>query len=731
MKRIQKVMLLVLALLLITTSAHATASSQLLDIPGLIADVTFGMDHTSAANAVKAIHADASVYSDGVSFNDSIWGFDDTTVMYLWPKGGVVNQIGCNFTYGEDGPMFSDIEAILLEMYGEPIARMSDRNLFAPKGDYAWDIDLSGRVRSSTTSSGRVDTATNNAIEYLFVYNDTGILLTVTNIEMTVFMNFMGSVMNIGGDDYVTICYTVLTPEDFEAALAAGMTFSSVKTSTQGTEAEASDAQDAITTITEGDFTYKIAGGEATITAYTGTAKTVKVNSEVNGVKITAIDGFGKGYDELSNIILPETISSVQVKAFSAFKNVTFTVDSKNEYLASIDGNLFDKKAKSLLFGKSGILSIPSGIKSISADACRARTFTSIVIPDSVIEIGDRAFEKAHFSSISFGTGLQKIGTDAFNNASLGRAALKLPDSLVTIGDRAFRNFGAVSEISFGSNIEFIGEEAFAGLDIMGTYLQYYPCSHSRCHDDYSKTFSIVLPASLRHLGKRAFADIHWVHDEGHGGYCSVTGKFSPSDGQFRYYYYSGTLTITLNTASLDGIIEDGVFDQSNGRYAGWNMHKNLADPSFYVNVTLTGNSCPLVIGANAFKEVDTVTLGTNAQIAGLGASAFEKSYIKDTPSFSDEFTVLNEAVFNECRNFTLSEIPASVTRIESKALSCSSIKQLELGSQIEFIAPDAFDDNVVFSVYSNTYAETWAIENSQQYEYVGGAVDDYSWLND
>ncbi len=718
-----------LVMLLILTGAAAEEPD--IEILGLMETVAMGMDGTAVSEQVTAVHEGASVYSDGTMFKTTVLGYEETNVLYLWPKDGQMNQVVYNFSYDENGPTFNEILAMLQNSFGEPALRMDQDNLFKPTSSYEWSIAVSNKVSTTKQTNGSVENQTVEAVEYLVEYGDSTLLILIKNTEMKIFVELFGSLRNIGTDDYVELIYTVLSDADAQAVREAGLPFATYTTEAETAAAEAeTEAAEAPASLTDGEFTYTITGGAAMVTGYTGSGKTVKIPAEVNGYPVTVVEGFGKGYSELNSIILPESISSFQAAAFSAFANVSFTVEGANEHLASINGSLYNKKEKTLLFGAAGVLEIPEGIVAIAPDACRARKFTTVKLPGSLKAIGARAFENADLSFISFGEGLEEIGENAFCNASLSRSALKLPESLITIGDRAFKNFGVVSEISLGSRIAWIGDEAFAGLNILGTHLAHYPCSHSKCRDDHSMKFYLTLPSTLTHLGTRAFADLCWVHKDGSGGYCSVSGKFSPADGKFRYVYYPGTLNITFDADALGGVIPDGAFDQQNGRYEGWNNH-NISDPQFYVKVTLSGNGTTLKVGNRAFRNLNNITLPTGTKIASVGSNAFEETNISGTLSFTDECTVFPSGAFHDASGmFLITYIPDSVTRIESQALSFSGITEIELGPQLEFIAPDAFRANVLFTIYSDTYAEQWAIDNLQNYQYTSVQEDDLSWLN-
>lgn len=101
----------------------------------------------------------------------------------------------------------------------------------------------------------------------------------------------------------------------------------------------------------------------------------------------------------------------------------------------------------------------------IGKDFQSLRNIQNITIGNSVTEIGEEAFCPVgatywtDLTGITLSNNLQTIGKNAF----IGRRSVRkfeLPNSLVTIGEGAFENCVS-AEFSFGSNIETIGKNAF------------------------------------------------------------------------------------------------------------------------------------------------------------------------------------------------------------------------------------------------------------------------------
>lgn len=122
-----------------------------------------------------------------------------------------------------------------------------------------------------------------------------------------------------------------------------------------------------------------------------------------------------------------------------------------------------------------------------------------IEIPDTVVTIGERAFQNSAISNIKLPSNLQEIGKYSFSGTKL--VDIVLPDRLSEIPASAFASCKVLKDIKFPEHLVTIGNYAF-----------------SNCY----KLNSIVLPEGLVSIGNGAFGGCGW---KDYGGYSfeSVT----------------------------------------------------------------------------------------------------------------------------------------------------------------------------------------------------------------
>lgn len=86
-----------------------------------------------------------------------------------------------------------------------------------------------------------------------------------------------------------------------------------------------------------------------------------------------------------------------------------------------------------------------------------------VIIPDSVIKIGERAFENSSVKEVSFsGKNLRSIEGYAFNLCQ-ELHHLQIPDGVIQIGDHAFSNCSELHYISLPDSLVDVGEEILVG----------------------------------------------------------------------------------------------------------------------------------------------------------------------------------------------------------------------------------------------------------------------------
>ena len=146
----------------------------------------------------------------------------------------------------------------------------------------------------------------------------------------------------------------------------------------------------------------------------------------------------------------------------------------KNPYTLTIEGNgrmqgltangelrSWNKLLHAL--GRQAHLELKGNITALDPHALEGITYIKkgLVLPDSIVEIGDSVFSKKSIvGNLVFPKNLKKIGNSAFRNLSY-KGDLSLPDGLESIGESAFRDLKESNTITIPASVTHIGIGAF------------------------------------------------------------------------------------------------------------------------------------------------------------------------------------------------------------------------------------------------------------------------------
>ena len=156
----------------------------------------------------------------------------------------------------------------------------------------------------------------------------------------------------------------------------------------------------------------------------------------------------------LKTIILPNTITSIGVKAF--------------DHCTSLES-----------------LYLPNSIASIGRGAFRVcEALTSVTIPNRVTCIEDETFESCErLSSVVIPSSVTSIGEEAFEDCR-ALSDLTIPNNVTLIKEEAFKHCRGLTNVTLGNSVETIEHSAF---------------------DDCPILTSLTIPASVLNIGSYAF----------------------------------------------------------------------------------------------------------------------------------------------------------------------------------------------------------------------------------
>ena len=231
---------------------------------------------------------------------------------------------------------------------------------------------------------------------------------------------------------------------------------------------------------TEGDYTYTVSSGKATITDCSESISgAITIPSTLGGYPVTSIGSYAfYNCSSLTSVTIPDSVTSIGScafyecfsltsvtigssvtsigsQAFSWCSSLTdIRVDENNPaYCSDSYGVLLSKDKTTLILapgGISGVYTVPDSVKSIGSYAFQfCSSLTSVTIPDSVTSIGSCAFyECFSLTSVTIGSSVTSIGSQAFSWCS-SLTSVTIPDSVESIGNWAFAHCASLTDVYY------------------------------------------------------------------------------------------------------------------------------------------------------------------------------------------------------------------------------------------------------------------------------------------
>jgi len=169
------------------------------------------------------------------------------------------------------------------------------------------------------------------------------------------------------------------------------------------------------------------------------------------------------GCSELTTINIPKHLSEIKYTSLyarfttiadSCKKLTSFSVAKGNPAFSDINGILYNKD-------KTILIRCPEGIKG------------EVVIPASVVEIAQSAFENSNIQRVKFGKNVQIIGKNAFRNCT-SLTAVEFSKKLKCIDDRAFLDCKILGDIDIPESVNWIGSDVFKNCECLGKISVYW-----------------------------------------------------------------------------------------------------------------------------------------------------------------------------------------------------------------------------------------------------------------
>ncbi len=447
----------------------------------------------------------------------------------------------------------------------------------------------------------------------------------------------------------------------------------------------------------------------------------------------TSVGVTGATDSSITELVIPETVNydnydfhvtEIRYQAFQNYARLTKILMGNNVEVIKNYGfsgckNLVDVKLSNSLYD--------AGYKAFE----NCTRLESITLPLSLTGDASEMFSGCKsLKTVEFAEGATKIPNGLFKNGSI--TSFVCPESIVEIGEYAFENCSNLKEVKFSDKLEIIGKGAFYNcgkiqeIELPKSLKEMKNGYANGVFSNCSSLKKISIPKSLKE-GNLAFKGCSLLNEiEWENGITKIP------DGLFK------------NCAGLENVkIPDTVTEI--GRYAFENC-SNLVNISFPNSLQVIGegafkdcNKIKDINLPNGLQEMQNGYYnGAFSYCTGLQKvsipSSLKKGYLafKGCNSLSEiewiqGITKIPEGLFRECAGLKSVVIPDSITQIEGNAFAeCSNLQEIYLPNNTVDIADNAFNKcpYLVMKMNRDSYASRHAIVNKIPFEWIGNSME-------
>lgn len=341
-------------------------------------------------------------------------------------------------------------------------------------------------------------------------------------------------------------------------------------------------------------------------------------------------------------------------------------------------------------------------------------------IPENVIHIANKCFSNArHLETIFVPEGVESIGCKAFEDC-YSLKSLDLPKSVKFIGESAFWGCEALEEIWSLGSISTIEPNTFEGCNLK--YVHFPSCLVSIMDNAFNsndKLRNIDLPDTLERIGNHAFA------------YCSNLKRINLGDslkfiGDFCFYQCAvqevrlPSSLIKLGTRPFDKVTN--IITRDDCQYKaerGMLINQSTKNLECYFgdssSITLKDVKS---ISPLAFYDSKVVEVILSNDITSLPEYAFYNSQNLINLRLSEGLELINTGAFYGCKNLRNISIPKTVQNVNSAAFcKCVSLERIELKGTMT---------NISESIIEYRYYEHFPSAYHSHHILMGSTISDF-----
>ena len=359
--------------------------------------------------------------------------------------------------------------------------------------------------------------------------------------------------------------------------------------------------------------------------AFSDNYKVTSVTFGENSQLTTIGDNAFYACDSLTSIVIPDGVTSIGDNAFyycdllvEVYNYSALPIEKGSEdygYVAYYARDLYttNRPSKVTTDENGFVIYTNGGVKTILNYIGKD---SEVIIPDGINIIGKNAFECNTLTKITFSSSVTAIDEYAFNWCT-NLTSVTIPSNVTTIGNFAFYYCSNLASITISEGVKTIGDAAFGDCDSLT---------------------SVHIPLSVISIGKAPFASCDSLTeinvDDEHTSYKSVDGNLYTKDGKVLVQYAIGKTDSTFKVPAGVVVVGEGAFMESQHLYWLEIRHDvtRIGDAAFYRS------------------SLYSVTITSDLETIGYGAF-YGNDGLTSINLITDKLTTIDRCAFEDCYN--------------------------------------------------------------------------------
>jgi hypothetical protein len=349
---------------------------------------------------------------------------------------------------------------------------------------------------------------------------------------------------------------------------------------------------------------------------------------------------------------------------------------------------------------------IPNSVTSIGERAFADNQLTSVTIPDSVTSIGWRAFADNHLTSVTIPDSVTSIGGYAFSDNQL--TSVTIPDSVTGIGRGAFSQ-NQLTSVTIPDGVTSIGWYAFSDNQLTSVTIPDGVTSLSGFAGN--QLTSVTIPDGVTSIGEYAFSQNQLTSVTIPDSVTSI-GEYAFSSNQLTSVIIGNNVTSIglqafIQNELMSVIIPNSVTSIGERAFAD-NQLTSVTIPDSVTSIgdyAFSRNELNSVIipdgvtsiGLQAFIQNQLTSVTIPDSVTSIGERAFADNQLTSV-TIPDSVTSIGDYAFSR-NELTSVIIPDGVTSIGQNVFSFNSLNSVTIPDGVNIIGDYAFSSNQLTSV--------------------------------